>query len=207
MKYLLLYVIATAVLFLTSCGPSEEPGALQQALAADSISATGEPLSASKKDTIWVDKTYTGMTMKQLREIYKDLEFTEEPLFAYGVDSEDNGWLLSKNKQPFIFVWSQEKSDTIHSITILSEEIVIDGNVHTGMTMGDFFRKYPSATLGIDEISYDTEYAFVPGKNYSALCLTTDSTRIGAYNFSEGGPEFIKLKQPQARIQRIAIYR
>lgn len=158
-------------------------------------------------DTIYVDKTYVGMTLTKLKSIYKDLEFIEEPMFFYGVDSEKNGLLLKKNNEPFIFVWTQENSDTINGITILTDQITIDNNVHVGITISDFFNKYKNAKLQIDQISNETEFGFVMNNlNYRIEFITADSNRVGEYDMTQAEPEFIKLKRPDAKVERIGVY-
>ena len=159
-------------------------------------------------DTIFVDKTYVGMTLKKLKSIYKDLEFLEEPMFFYGVDSEKNGLLLKKNNAPFIFVWTQESCDTINGITILTDQITIDNNVHVGITISDFFNKYKNAKLQIDQISNETEFGFVMNNlNYRIEFITADSNRVGEYDMMQAEPEFIKLKRPDAKVERIGVYK
>jgi hypothetical protein len=158
-------------------------------------------------DTIFVDKTYVGMTLTKLKAIYKNLEFIEEPMFFYGVDSEENGWLLKKDNKPFIFVWTQENSDIINGITILTDQIIIDNNVHIGITVKDFFNKYKNAKLQIDAISNDTEFGYVMNNlNYRVEFLTKDSNRVGEYDLTQAEPEFIKLKRPDAKVERIGVY-
>ena len=158
-------------------------------------------------DTIFVDKTYVGMTLTKLKAIYKNLEFLEEPMLFYGFDSEENGWLLKKDNKPFIFVWTQENSDIINGITILTDQIIIDNNVHIGITVKDFFYKYKNAKLQIDAISNDIEFGYVMNNlNYRVEFLTKDSNRIGEYDLTQAEPEFIKLKRPDAKVERIGVY-
>lgn len=159
-------------------------------------------------DTIFVDKTYVGMTLTKLKSVYKDLEFLEEPVFFYGVDSEENGLLLNKNNKPFIFVWTKENTDTINGITILTDQITIDGNVHVGITISDFFNKYKNAKLQIDQISNETEFSSVMSNLlYRIEFITADSNRVGEYDMTKAEPEFIKLKRPDAKVERIGVYK
>lgn len=158
-------------------------------------------------DTIFVDKACVGMTISKLKTIYKDLIFVEEPMFFYGIDSEAKGLLLKKDKKPFIFVWTKENSDTINGITILTDQIIIDKDVHVGITVKDFFDKYKNAKLQIDAISNETEFGFVMnGLNYRVEFLTTDSSRVGLYDINQVEPEFIKLKRLDAKVDRIGVY-
>jgi hypothetical protein len=198
--------IFLALILLSAC-QSPKPSKTEQPLplAKDTVVTEVAPAEASK-DTTRVGKTYVGMSLAKLRQVYKDLEFVKEPLFMYGVDSDEKGWLLKKDHKPFLFVWTQEGSENIHSITILSDEITVDGNVYVGMSMGDYFKKYPKAKLGIDAISYDIEFAYVENAQYRVECLTTDSSRIGVYNMNEPEPEFIKLLKPEAKIERITVF-
>lgn len=159
-------------------------------------------------DTIFVDKTYVGMTLTKLKSVYKDLDFVEEPVFFYGVDSEENGLLLNKNNKPFIFVWTKENTDTINGITILSDQITIDDNVRVGITITDFFNKYKNAKLQIDQISNETEFSSVMSNLlYRIEFITADSNRVGEYDMTQAEPEFIKLKRPDAKVERIGVYK
>ncbi len=203
----------TTILFLiaficTSCLQETPQNNTYTKADSSKISALQDTITVDKKyDTVFVDKTYVGMTLTKLKSIYKDLEFKEEPMFFYGVDSEENGWLLNKNRKPFIFVWTQENSDTIKGITILTDEIVVDKDVRIGMTVNDFFNKYKNAQLQIDAISNDTEFGFVMNNlNYRVEFLTKDSNRVGEYDLTQPEPEFIKIKRPNAKIDRIGVF-
>jgi hypothetical protein len=198
-----LTTLILAIFILASC--SQES---QKKTESVSSNVKVDTLSQKKSyDTIFVDKTYVGMTLTKLKSIYKDLEFTEESMFFYGVDSEENGLLLKKNNEPFIFVWTKEDSDSINGITILTDQITIDNNVHVGITISDFFSKYKNAKLQIDQISNETEFGFVMNKlNYRIEFITADSNRVGEYDMTQAEPEFIKLKRPEAKVERISVF-
>ena len=158
-------------------------------------------------DTIFVDKTYVGMTITKLKSIYTGYEFAEEPLFDYGIDGGGNGLIVKKDKKPFIFVWTKENTDTINGINILTDQIVIDQNVHVGITAKDFIDKYKNAKFEIDAISNDIEFGFILNNlNYRVEFLTNDSTRVGEYDMTQPEPEFIKLKRPEAKVVCIGVY-
>lgn len=158
-------------------------------------------------DTIIVDKAHVGMTITKLKSIYKGLDFVEEPLFTFGIDSEDNGLVLYKDQKPYFFVWTLEKSDTINGIVILSDQIIIDNDVHVGITAKEFFNKYPKTRLQIDAISNDIEFcAPMNNLNYRVEFSTLDSNRVGEYDITQPEPEFIKLKRLDAIVERIGVY-
>jgi hypothetical protein len=202
MKHKLIILILTIFIW-TSC--SQDTQKTNEEV--NKIVKVGTLNPTASYDTIFVDKTYVGMTLTKLKAIYKDLEFLEESMFFYGVDSDKNGLLLKKNNEPFIFVWTQESNDTIHGITILTDQITIDNNVHVGITISDFFNKYRNAKLQIDQISNETEFGFsMNNLNYRIEFITTDSTRVGEYDMTQAEPEFLKLKRPDAKVERIGVF-
>jgi hypothetical protein len=170
-------------------------------LVACSSSLNSKPRSHQLK----VDKIHIGMTLHEMKSLYPGAEFIEEPLFKYGVDSENNGIKVAVNEESLFFIWTLEDNDTINGIEILSQNIVIDHDVHVGMTLEDFLRKYPDSKLAFDELSSDYEFIQVPGPDYRVEFLTTDSTRVANYNYSGTEPEFISVKRPAAKIDRISI--
>ena len=203
MKYKLITLILT-IFIGVSCSPDKQKTSevISNDLKVDSLN------HKTLYDTIFVDKTYVGMTLTKLKAIYKDLDFVKEPMFFYGIDSEGNGLLLKKDNKPFIFVWTKENSDTINGITILSNQITIDNSVHVGITISDFFNKYKNAKLQIDQISNETEFGFVMNNlNYRIEFITADSNRVGEYDMTQAEPEFIKLKRPDAIVERIGVYK
>ena len=152
-----------------------------------------------------VDKIHIGMTIREMKALYPGAEFAEEPLFKYGVDSENDGIKVAINGESLFFVWTLEDNDTINGITILSQSIVIDLDVHVGMTLGDFLKKYPTSKLFIDVLSSDFEYISVQEPGYSVEFRTTESNRVADYNYSESEPEFISVKRSSAKIDRISV--
>jgi hypothetical protein len=160
--------------------------------------------SFEQKDMI--GKAYIGMTIEELKQAYQTAKFKEEPLYMYGVDSENNGLLIVENEEPLLFVWTLEDNNKVHGISVLSPQIKIDSDVQVGMTMGKFKEKYPNATLAINMIDDSYEYSYVKGINYMIEFTTTDSTRVGTYDFSSAEPEFISIKRPEAKVDRISIH-
>jgi hypothetical protein len=156
---------------------------------------------------IKVDKIHIGMTIQEMKSLYPGADFIEEPLFKYGVDSENNGIKVAVNGESLFFIWTLEDNDTINGIEILSQNIAIDHDVHVGMTLEDFLRKYPDSKLAFDELSLDYEYIQVPGLDYRVEFLTTETTRVADYNYSGNEPEFVSIKRPAAKIDRISVFK
>ncbi|WP_224997037.1 hypothetical protein [Cesiribacter sp. SM1] len=152
-----------------------------------------------------VDKAFIGMTVEELKEAYPNAIFKEEPLYEYGVDSEGTGLLVIENNEPLLFAWTLEDDNKIHSLTVLSPKIKVDSNVHVGMTVQEFLEKYPNSTLAINLIDDRFEFIHIMDKKYSIEFITTDSSRVGNYDFSEAEPEFKSLNRPEATIDRIEI--
>ena len=154
---------------------------------------------------IIVDKIHIGMTIQDMKALYNSAELIEEPLFKYGIDSENNGIKVTVNGESLFFVWTLQDNDTINGIEIISQTIIIDNDVHVGMTLENFLEKYPNSTLSIDELSLESEYILVPSLDYRVEFLTTESTRVADYDYSKTEPEFISIKRPMAKIDRISI--
>jgi hypothetical protein len=154
--------------------------------------------------SIKVDKIYIGMTIQEMKGIYSNAEFIEEPLYLYGVDSEEPGITVVQNGEKMFFVWTMQNENTIHGISILSDKIQIDDGIHVGMTLEEFLKKHPGHELRMDELSQkDFEYIHIPELNYYVEFWTTDSTRVA--NYSKPDLNFISIKQPQAKIDRISL--
>lgn len=164
-----------------------------------------EQNKSSNKKSIIVDKIHIGMTIQEMKNLYADFEFKEEPLFNYGIDSEENGITVINEGISLFFVWTMQGNDTITGIEILSDKIIIDNGVHIGMTFEDFIKKYPKSKIAIDELTMDYEYIHVPGLDYRVDFLTTDSTRVAEFNYSTTEPTFISIKRPKTKIGRISI--
>ena len=157
------------------------------------------------EDSTIVDKAYIGMTIQELKNKYQDAEFLEEHVYYYGVDGSGNGISVVDHGEKLFFVWTLEDDDKIHSITIISSRITIDDNVHVGMKLNDFHEKYPNGKMAIDMVDTSIEYMYVPGLDYRVEFLTTDSTRVAEYDYGMGEPEFIEVKHPESKINRISI--
>jgi hypothetical protein len=103
------------------------------------------------------------------------------------------------------FVWTLQGEEKIHGMTILSDSIIIDENVHVGMTLKSFMDKYSEATVQIDMVDERYEYLNVPRLSYRPEFLTTDSTRVANYDYEQPEPEFKSVRKPEARIERISV--
>ena len=154
---------------------------------------------------IKVDKAYIGMSISELKSVYGSAEFIEEPVYEYGIDGDSKGLVVKQNDKRLFFVWTLQGEKKIHGMTILSDSIIIDRNVHVGMTLKSFMVKYPEATVQIDMIDERYEYLNVPRLSYRPEFLTMDSTRVASYDYEQPEPEFKNIKKPEARIERISV--
>ncbi|MFC0878930.1 hypothetical protein ACE01N_20215 [Saccharicrinis sp. FJH2] len=155
--------------------------------------------------TIKVDKVYIGMTIDELKNIYSNSEFIEEPVYEFGIDGESNGLVIKQENERLFFVWTLQGENKIHGITIISNSLTIDQNVHVGMSLKEFHNKYPNLKVNIDMTDNRYEYLYVPELNYRVEFLTTDTTRIAEYKFDQVEPEFKRIKRPYATVDRISI--
>ena len=168
------------------------------------ISCNNRDTSKILKDhPLKMDKIYIGMTIQEMKDIYSNAEFIEEPLYRYGVDSEDPGITVTQNGEKLFFVWTMQNENKIHGITILSDKIQIDNGIHVGMTLEDFLKRHPDQNLRMDELSQeDYEYIHVPVLDYQVEFWTNDSTRVATY--SKPDLIYISIRRPEAKIDRIS---
>ena len=160
---------------------------------------------STQESDIQVDKAYIGMTITELKKAYESAEFIEEPVYEYGIDGESKGLVVKQNNERLFFVWTIQGEDKIHGITLLSDSIVIDDNVHVGMTLKSFMDKYPNVTVHIDMIDERYEYLHVPSISFRPEFLTTDTTRVADYDYEQPEPEFKRISKPNAIIDRISV--
>jgi len=153
-----------------------------------------------------VDKASLGMTIFELKEVYKTAKFIEEPVFLYGVDGESNGLEVVENNERLFFVWTLLGDNRIKGITILSPSIIIDSDISVGITLTEFLKKYPDCKLTIDLLDEGIESCYVKEKNYSVEFLTEPENRVGEYNLETSEAELIKIRRPEAKIDRISIH-
>jgi hypothetical protein len=168
------------------------------------LSCSNRENSKSKKTrSIVVDKIHIGMTIQEVKDLYKDSEFIEEPLYEYGIDSEDKGLTVIENGEKLFFVWTMQDEVKIHGISIISRRIQIDNGIHVGMKLEDFLKKHPNENLRMDELTNEYEYIYVPDPGYSVEFLTTDTTRAAIY--TEPDLEYISIRRTNATIDRISL--
>ncbi len=197
--------IIIVLLTLSSCDNQKSKTRKAKEINPDSDITKVEMNQIQQEPVIKVDKAFIGMTIDDLKIAYKGSEFLEEPVYKYGIDGESNGLVVKNNNQKLFFVWTLQNEKKIHGITIISDSIIIDNDVHVGMTLKSFVDKYPNATVQIDMIDNSYEYINVPKLVYRPEFLTTNETRIAEYNYEQPEPEFKSIIKPNARIQRISV--
>jgi hypothetical protein len=197
--------IVIVILTLISCNNQKTKTGDGEQIKSDSIVSKVEQKQTQQEPEIKVDNAYIGMTIGDLKDTYKGSEFLEEPVYEYGIDGESKGLLVKKNNEKLFFVWTLQGENKIHGITILSDSIIIDDNVHVGMTLKSFVDKYPNATIQIDMIDNRYEFLNVPRLSYRPEFLTTDSTRVAEYDYEQPEPEFKTIVKPDSRIERISV--
>lgn len=197
-------IVAIVILTLFSC--KNEKTDRQKDKPEESNSQIETTTNKSNQELeIRVDKVYIGMAISELKAVYDHAEFIEEPVYKYGIDGESKGLVVKQNNERLFFAWAMQGEGKICGITILSESIMIDSNVHVGMTLEAFMDKYPNARVRIDMIEGRYEYVYVPSIPYQPEFLTTDSTRIANYDYEQPEPEFKSVRKPEARIERISV--
>jgi hypothetical protein len=146
------------------------------------------------------------MTIREMKSVYNEANFLEEPASNYGVDGGGNGILVVNKGDTLFFIWKFEKDTIIQGIDILSPKVMIDSNIHVGMSYEDIVKKYPNAKPGMSSDNGFFEIIQIPTLNYSILFLTSDSNRLAEYDRKNGMPEFIKILRLQSKSTMIAIF-
>jgi len=200
-----LLIIVIVILTLLSC-KNEKTSTQDENLEISKIQLETSTTNKSKQvSEIKVDKVYIGMTIKELKKAYENAEFIEEPVYEYGIDGESKGLVVKQNNERLFFVWTMKGEDKIQGMTLLSNSIVIDDNVHVGMTLKSFMDKYPNATVHIDMIDERYEYLNIPGISYQPEFRTIDTTRVADYDYEQPEPKFKGITKPNAIIDRISV--
>lgn len=202
MKNILSIILASTI--LTSCNNNNEQKTGDRHLDIIDTLISEKPSKQVDIQTQF-DQITVGMTIEEIKLIYKDSEFMEEPVYEYGIDGESTGLTIKKDNQKLFFVWTMEGDNRIRGITILSGSIKIDDNVHIGMTLRAFTQKYPNIKVNIDMMDHRYEFLYVPEKNYRIEFMTADSTRVARYDYKKAEPEYIEILRPYATIDRISI--
>lgn len=196
--------ILLTLLILTSCNNKTSKTERDAQTGADTIATEREDKQPEHDPVNKVDGVYIGMTIQELKETYPNATFIEEPVYEYGIDGDSNGLVVEQGNERLFFVWTLLGKDEIHGITLLSESLKIDGDVHVGMTLTAFKDKYPNVSVNIDMLDDRYEYLYVPEHEYRVEFLTTDSTRVATYDYDQPEPEFEGIKRPDARVDRIS---
>lgn len=197
-------LIAFVLLTLFSCDNVKSNKQKEKSVEPSQIE-TNTAVKSKQELKIKVDKAYIGMAISELKTLYHNAEFIEEPVYEYGIDGESKGLVVKQNDEKLFFVWTLQGEERVHGITILSDTIIIDDNVHVGMTLKSFIDKYPATTVHIDMIDERYEYLNVPELSYRPEFLTTDSTRVAEYDYEQPEPEFKSVRNRDARIERISV--
>ena len=68
-------------------------------------------------------------------------------LHDYGIDSEEEGILVSKDSEPLFFTWSKFGNDSLYEIQILNSSINVKPKIRVGMSIGEFLNIYPESKI------------------------------------------------------------
>lgn len=196
--------ILLALLTVTACNNKTSKTERDAQTGADTITSEVKDKQPEQDPVTKVDQVYIGMTIQELKETYKNATFIEEPVYEYGIDGDSNGLVVEQDNERLFFVWTLLGKDEIHGITLLSESLKIDDDVHVGMTLEAFRDKYPNIPVNIDMLDDRYEYLYVPEHEYRVEFLTTDSTRVATYDYDQPEPEFKAVKRPHATVDRIS---
>lgn len=170
-KYIILLVIA--FVFLLSN-------------AQESDANTNQSTVAGKITSNSVDKAYIGMEIEELLETYKDFEIAEAPLYEFGIHSDNNGVLISKNQVPILFVWKKYGQTTIHGIYCLTEEFETEDGIKVGSTIEDVLKIYEGG-INIERNCLDgrDEIIEIPNHKIFLIFLINDKQKAGYYETPE----------------------
>lgn len=160
---------------------------------------------AQSVDTIIVDKIKLGMELQAVKNLYPKASFYEEPLYKYGIDSEVLGTLVVQKTDTLFFLWSRQEKEKIKGVVILSENIIIDKSIHVGMEISLLAEKFSSFETQIDVIDESFEYFYNEEKGYRVDFVTNSSNRVSEYIKNTYPKEFLRVKRPEATVDRITI--
>ena len=149
-----------------------------------------------------IELVQNGITVTELRNSTKNGEFIKEPLYKYGIDSEDFGLTYIKNGEKIFFIWTKYDSDLIHEIILLDNSLTID-NISVGKSFNDFLKTNPNSTIELDVVNSEYEYAESDNGEYFVEFLTQDN-KVAEYNNDNSCKRIIN---GNAKIDRIRIHK
>ena len=144
-----------------------------------------------------------GMTVSELKAIYKDATFISQKAHKYGYDGGYPGYDIIQNDEYLFHISKDFSSDTILFTILLSPRYKYNG-IHVGMTATQLLRKYQKAEPfinvynGLETISLDSGAVI-------ATFNTTDKARMANYDFSEGEGIFTEFINTDFPILTLAI--
>jgi hypothetical protein len=137
---------------------------------------TGEFLITPKT----IGNARLGQTIKDFKETFKDYQITTVPVWNYCVDGGGDGLLVSRDKEPLIFVWTMQGNDSIHSISVMSDKFHTKSGIRPYMTAGQLLKYYPTLTVQRSMLCEGTE-VFGDKLGLVFEFASSDSTTVGFY--------------------------
>lgn len=203
-----LFKILPLFLLLLSCENQNEK--TQVADSSHTISADESKNSTSSKkydihNSSKLELVNLGVTIDDFKSMYSQFDIINEPLYEYGIDSEDSGYTVVKGDKKILFVWTMQGSNLITGIEVLSDDFTMKDGVQVGMSVEDFKKLYPSLKVYIDQLDYDSELIMVEGLNYHPIIKTSDSTRIALYENPQSSSYSTDIIRPHKKIDVITI--
>lgn len=188
------------ILLSTACQPASST--MHQV--SEKVPQVHDTLSPKTPEKDILSLVLKGLTMKELIVIYQGAAFIEEPMDLYGIDSENHGITVVEAGEKQFFVWKKYDSDTIYEAVILTPSIVLEDSIRVGAPLASYLHLHPNATLELDPISEEDEYAYAPGSFYSVEFVNRGDHKVAEYHEDYS---LKKLLNPQAKIDRIRVSR
>lgn len=151
-----------------------------------------------------IDKAYIGMEIKELKIAYSNCNFSEIPLYEFGIDSENTGLLIKKKNKPILFVWTMQGDSTIAGIFCLTDEFETGNKIKVGLSVKDLLVLYPNCSLSRDCLEMAQEYTELKDIGVTVEFVTNEENRVGKYRNDDCNEE-TKILDTKRKIDRIEI--
>ncbi len=144
------------------------------------------------------------MKISELKSTYPNCDFSDLPLYEFGIDSENIGLLVKKKNKPILFIWTMQGDSTIAGIFCLTDEFETENKIKVGLSVKDLLLVYPNCSLSRDCLEMASECAEFKDIGITIEFVTNDKNRVGKY-LKDDCNEVTSILDGQRRIDRIVI--
>jgi hypothetical protein len=156
--------IACIIFIVCSCKPGYEPSIPKDLL----ISKTQ------------VGKVKLGMTLTQMRSLYKGFKFEEQEVADYGICGGGNGIRVSFGDEQLFFVWCLDGKNKIREIIVLNKKYYTSNGIHVGMSVSELLKVDPDTRFRMNYLD-SSERSFNKESNVHII-FSDEYDTIGKYS-------------------------